>query len=139
MAVETSATDERRLIGPGRLWFGATGAAVAWAIQGFTCFQIAVQACSGGAGSWGPLSGFGVRLLLGFLTLGFLIVAAAAGITSYRNWRVFSETRDLMQAEGLDWRAYIALAGMFVSVTCVVGLVWAGIPPIFFEVCNTIR
>lgn len=139
MPVESAASGPTRIIPPGRLWFGVTGAAVAWAVQGFTCFQIAIQACANGTGSWGPLSGLGVRLLIGFLTVGFLIVAAAAGLVSYRNWRTISETRDVMQAEGHDWQAYLGLAGVFVSVTCVVGLIWAGIPPIFFEVCNTIR
>ena len=139
MAVQTSASDRTHVIPPSRLWFGATGAAVAWAVQGFVCFQIAVQACANGTGSWGPLSGLGVRLFIGLLTLGFLAVAAAAGLISYRNWKTFSENHGLMEAEGRDWRAYLALAGVFVSATCVVGLIWAGIPPIFLEVCNTIR
>jgi hypothetical protein len=139
MPVQSAASDQTHFIPPRRLWFGATGAAVAWALQGFTCFQIAVQACANGTGSWGPLSGLGVRLLLGVVTLAFLIVAGAAGVISYRSWRTVTESRELMQAEGHDWQAYVALAGVFASVTCSVGLIWAGIPPIFFEVCNTIR
>ena len=139
MPVETSASHRIQRIPPGRLWFGTTAAAVAWAVQGFTCFEIAVQACADGTDSWGPLSGLGVRILLGCLTLGFIAVAVAAGIVSYRTWTILAESRHLMQDEGLGREDYMALVGMFSSLACVVGLIWAGIPPIFFEVCNTIR
>jgi hypothetical protein len=139
MPVETAIHDRTQRIPPGRLWFGAAGAAVAWAIQGFTCFEIAVQACAGGTGSWGPLSGLGVRLLIGFLSLGFIAVAVAAGFVSYRNWIRLAESRHLKQDEGLGREDYMALVGMFTSLACVVGLIWAGVPPIFFDVCNTIR
>jgi hypothetical protein len=137
MPVETTIHRSPR-IPPGRLWFGAAGAAVAWALQGFTCFQLAVQACKDGSGSWGPLSPIGVRILIGGVSLAYLAVALASGFVSYRNWRSLSD-RGVMQAEGYGREEYMALAGMFVGLTASVGLIWSGIPPIFVNVCNTLR
>ena len=114
-------------------------AAIAWAVQGFTCFLISTQECSDGTGSWGPLSGAGVRILLGCVTAGFLAVAAAAGWISYRNWRTLSERRRLMQAEGIGREDFMALAGVFVGAACVIGLIWAGIPAAFLPACSSFR
>ncbi len=123
----------------GRLWFGAAGAAIAWALQGFTCFEIAVQACKDGGSSWGSLSGLGVRVLLGVVTAAYLGIASASGVVSYMNWRSLVENRHLFQAEGIGREEYMALTGVFVGAATVLGLIWAGIPPLFLDVCNTYR
>jgi hypothetical protein len=138
MPLETTFDQSQRL-SPGRLWFGAAGAAIAWALQGFTCFMISTQACADFTDSWGPLSGTGVRILIGCVTAGYLAAAAAATIVSYRNWRQISDHRRLIDAEGIGREQYMALGGVFVGAASVLGLIWAGIPPIFFNVCNTFR
>lgn len=138
MNVQTT-SGEWEHVPPGRLWFGATGAAIAWAVQGFTCFLISTQACANGRGSWGPLSPLGVRIVLGCVAFGFLSIAAASTLVSYSNWRHLSEQRRLLQDEGLAREDFMSLTGIFVGAACIIGLVWAGIPPIFFEVCNTWR
>lgn len=138
MAVETT-TQHTHHIPPGRLWFGTTGAAIAWAVQGFTCFLISTQECADGTGSWGPLSGTGVRVLLICLTAGFLAVAAAATVVSYRNWRELSEHHHLMQAEGIGREQFMAIGGVFIGAASVIGLIWAGIAPIFLPACSSFR
>lgn len=125
-------------IPPGRLWFGAVAAAVAWSLQGFTCFILSTQACKTGTGYLGSLGPTAVRILIGCVSAAFLAVAVAAGIVSYRNWQAFAHRR-LLEAEAEDREEYMALAGVFVAVTAVVGLIWASIPPIFFTSCNTFR
>jgi hypothetical protein len=124
-------------IPPGRLWFGAVGAAVAWALQGFTCFLLSTQACANGTGHWGPLSGAGVRILLGCVAAAYLAAGVASGWVSYRNWRQLADSRPLLAAEGYGREEYMALAGVIVGVTAGVGLVWAAMAPIFENVCTT--
>ena len=126
----------RDLIPPGRLWFGAAGAAVAWAVQGFTCFEIATQACADGTGT-------GDRSRRRRPDFNWLCDRRISGRRGRRghcilpNWRSLAESRELMQAEGTGREEYMALVGVYVGATCVVGLIWAGIPPIFLNVCNT--
>ncbi len=138
MPVETT-IDRSPRIWPPRLWFGAAGAAVAWALQGFTCFLISTQACKNGTGSWGPLSPIGVRILIGCVSAAYLAVALASCFVSYQNWRSLSDTRSLKNAEGYGREEYMALVGIFVGAIVGVGLIWSGIPPFFCDVCNTFR
>ena len=139
MDTQVAPPDTIQHIPPGRLWFGATGAAVAWALQGFVCFLIATQACGNGSGSWGPLSAVGVRVLIGAVSALFLAIAIASAMVSLANWKMLSEQGHIMEAEGRARENFMALTGVFVGLSSAVGLVWAGIPPIFFEVCNTWR
>jgi hypothetical protein len=136
MPVQTNSEPVQR-IRPARLWFGAAGAAGSWALQGFTCFLITTQECASGTGQWGPLSPTGVRLLLGCLTLGFLAVAAASGWVSYKNWRLLSGQRRLLEAEGFGREEFMALVGIFVGALSVLGLIWAGIPAIMIPACSS--
>lgn len=126
-------------IPPGRLWFGTCAGAAAWAVHGFSSFLISTQACKDGTGSWGPLSSTGVRLLLGGVTVVLLAVAAAGLLTSYRNWRLLSQRRELMRAEGLGREDFMSLIGVFVGVVFLLAIVWAGIPPILVDVCINAR
>ena len=123
-----------------RLWFGACAAAAALAVQGFVCFQIAVQACKDGHfGRWGPLSAGGVRGVLGAITVLLLALAIIGGIVSYRNWLAVSEHRHIINAEGRSREAFMALVGVFVTVSCAVGIIWAGMPAAFLNTCVTAR
>ena len=123
----------------GSLWFGTAGAAVAWAWHGVICEVISSEACRNNIGSLGPLSPVGVRWLLAGITLGFLAIATAGGIVSYRNWQRVAETRDLMHAEGPQREQFMSLAGIFVSVAFVVGIIWAGLTLIFLDICMKAR
>lgn len=123
----------------GRLWFGMCAGAVAWAIQGFTCFLISTQACKNGLGNLGSIPPGGVRILLGVISLILLAAAVAGGMTSFRNWREVSEHRHLTEAEGRGREAFMSLLGVFVSVAFVVGIIWAGLPAILIDVCINAR
>ncbi len=122
-----------------RLWFGTAAGAAAWALQGFTCFLISTQACKYGAGRLGPLGGPGVRILIGAVTLVFLAITVIGGMTSYRNWKAISEQRSLTHAEALNREAFMSLIGVFLSVTFVIAIIWAGLTPIFENVCINAR
>jgi hypothetical protein len=126
-------------IPPRRLWFGTAGAAVAWALHGTVCEIISAKACQNGIGSLGALSPFGVRWLLAGITLGFLAIAVAGGIISFRNWRHVAATNDLVHAESPQREQFMSLGGVFVSVAFVVGIIWAGLPLIFLDVCMKAR
>src|SRR5581483_6233143 len=116
------------------LWFGSTAAAVAWAFHGAACVIISSQACVNGIGSLGPLSPLGVRWLLAGITIGLLAVAVIGGITSFRNWIHLAEHHDLVHAEGSGREQFMALVGIFVSLTFVIGIIWAGLPLIFLDI-----
>jgi len=131
--------DSSHAVPSGRLWFGSAGAAIAWALQGFTCFLISTQACADGTGSWGPLSAGGVRVLIGCVTGGYLAIAAASTFLSYTNWRTLANSRRLIESEAIARDEYMALTGVFVGTACILGLLWAGIPPFFLDACNTAR
>jgi hypothetical protein len=138
MSVQTT-YEQSHHIPAGRLWFGAAGAGIAWALQGFTCFQIATQACASGSGHWWPIPRVDVRILLVCVTLAYLLVAAASGIVSYFNWRALADRQKFIQAEGIPRENFMALTGAFVSAASVVGLIWAGIPFFLIPVCSSYR
>lgn len=118
-----------------RLWFGTTGAAAAFALDGFLCFLISTQACQDGNGDLGPLGGPGVRILLGVISLIFLAIAVWGGLTSLRNYRAVSEQRSLTHGEALNREAFMALIGVFLSTAFTIGIIWVGLSPILLNVC----
>lgn len=126
-------------IPPRSLWFGTAGAAVAWALHGVVCEVISAEACRNNIGSLGLLSPLGVRWLLAAITLAFLAISVAGGIVSFRNWRHVTETRDLMHAEAPQREQFMSLGGIFLSAAFVVGIIWAGLPLIFLDICMKAR
>ncbi len=126
-------------ISPRSLWFGTTAGAVAWALHGAACALISSEACVSGTGNWGALSADGVRWLLAAITLGFLAIAIVGGLISFRNWLHLAESHDLVHAEGRGRVQFMALVGIFLSATFVIGIVWAGLPLIFLDVCTKAR
>lgn len=126
-------------IPPRRLWFGATGAAVAWALHSTVCEVIASKACQNNIGSWGALSPIGVRWLMAVVTLIALAVAVASGLVSFSNWRTLAERPDFVHAEGHRREQFMALVGTFAGAVFVIGILWAGIPLIMLDVCIKAR
>lgn len=76
---------------------------------------------------------------MGAITPAALGIAIAAGLTSFRNWRTFSERRDLVRAEAGRRETFMALIGVFSTVIFVIGILWAGIPLIMLDVCVKAR
>jgi hypothetical protein len=119
-----------------RLWFGVVAGAVAFTIQEFACFQIAIQACKDEhLGAWGPLDPAGVRWVLGGISMFMLLITIWGGIVSYRNWRAMSEQRRLLRAEGKNRESYMALFGLFANISFAIGIIWAGIPMAILNTC----
>ena|SRR6185437_2307902 len=121
------------------LWFGATAAAIAWALEGAISEVIASEACRTNTGSWGPLSPGGTKVVLGLVVLVALAVSVAASLVSFRNWRRLSETPDLMSAEAVRRGQFMGLIGVFAGIALTIGIVWSGLPLIFLDVCVKAR
>lgn len=137
--IQSPATPPGRL-SQGRLWFGTVAGAVAFTIQEFACFQIAIQACKDGHfGDWGSLDAAGVRWILGGISIFLLLITIWGGIISFRNWQIVSEQRRLVHAEGLNRESYMALFGIFLNAAFVIGIIWAGIPMAILDTCVTAR
>ncbi len=128
-------SDSPSRISQRRLWFGSTAAAVAWALHGAACVILASQACVTGVGNLGSLSPPGVRWLLAGITIGLLAIAIIGGSVSFRNWIHLAAQNDLVHAEGRGREQFMALVGIFVSLAFVIGIVWAGLPLIFLDIC----
>lgn len=71
----------------------------------------------------------------------FLLIAlvAAAGFVSYANWRKLSPQTKLIEAEGRGHHEFIALLGIYVSLTLGVGMVWMGLPLFILRLCARVR
>jgi hypothetical protein len=122
-------------ISPKRLWFGFSGAAVAWTLAGFLDATLAWYACMGGELGWAVFTSTGMRILLGVITFGLLAVATAGGIISFNNWRRLSSRDEFIEAEARGRKQFMALVGVFVSVSLGVGIVWFAIPVYILGIC----
>lgn len=122
-------------ITPGRLWFGFVASAVAWILLGFIDIVITWRACvhqeQFGNASYHP----GARAAYIAVELALLAIVVVAGILSYRNWRAISAQNEILDATATDRREFMALLGVFVSLTLGMGVVWLSIPPLMLELC----
>lgn len=126
---------EHENISPKRLWFGFSGAALAWILAGLLDASLAWFCCMGGELDSGPFTTTGMRLLLGFITFGLLAVATAGGLISFSNWRKLSSSESFVEAEGRGRRQFMALVGVIISVSLGVGIIWFSIPVYILGVC----
>jgi len=133
-------TDEQQVevsnrVTPKRLWFGFTGGAVAWVVAGLLNVMLAWQACIGGEAGSFIFTQTRIRIVLGVITFGFLAVAFASGLVSYRNWRALSQMPDLVSAEGRGRQEFMALFGLVVSISLGVGILWFALPIYIIRMC----
>ena len=126
---------EAERIAPRRLWFGFTGAAIAWILAGILNALLAWQACMGGEAGSFIFTQTRIRIVLGIITFGLMAVGAAAGFVSYRNWRQLSERPDIVSAEGRGREEFMSLVGMVVSVSLGMGMLWFAIPIYLIRMC----
>jgi len=122
-----------------RLWFGFAGAAAAWTLAGILNALLAWQSCMGGEAGSFIFTETGIRVVLGIITFGLLAMAIAAGLISYRNWRVLSDKTDIVEAEGRGRAEFMALFGMVVSVSLGVGIFWFALPIYIIHMCVRAR
>jgi hypothetical protein len=129
----------RRSISPARLWFGFAGSAASWIALGITDLLITWQACLGKEEYGGARLEPGVKVIYLAVTLLLLVTAVSAGGVSFRNWRLLSGGRSLVNAEGRGREEYMALIGVFVSLTLGIGIVLLGIPLTIIDLCVRAR
>jgi len=122
-----------------RLWFGFTGAAGAWVLAGLLNVFLAWQACMGGEAGSFIFTQTGIRIVLGIITFVLLAVGTIAGVVSYRNWQALSHNPDFVSAEGRGRQEFMAVFGVFVSVTLVGGMIWFAIPIYIIRLCERMR
>lgn len=123
----------------GRLWFGLAASAFAWFGLGVAEMFITWRACLHNE-QFGNASAHPGSLAAAFAVSGFLIaVAAVAGFLSYRSWRKLSGQPRLYEAEGRGRKEYMALLGVFVSLTLGAGMVWMLLPLFILKLCARVR
>lgn len=134
MTQETKARSPQN-ISSGRLWFGFVGASVAWILAGLINVLLAWQACMGGEAGSFFFTQTGVRVVLGIITFALLALATAAGVISFQNWRALKQQPDFVEAEGRGRQEFMAIFGVFVSVSLGVGIVWFAMPIYIIRMC----
>jgi hypothetical protein len=122
-------------VAPSKLWFGLATAAAAWLALGFIDLMIVWQVC-------GYANEYGVdkvheyaRVACFVISVVLLVLAFAAGFTSYRNFCAISRDNDLINASATDRREFMAVLGVIVSITLGAGIVWLALPPLMIELC----
>jgi hypothetical protein len=133
------ASESAQSVSPRQLWFGFAGSAGAWLALGVADILLAWQACLGQEQYGGAHSKPGFLTLFIVVTAVLFAIAVSAGITSYRNWQALSQERSLSDAEARGRREYMALAGVFISLTLGIGIVWLGIPLAIISFCVRAR
>jgi hypothetical protein len=131
--------DERRIVAAKvhsrSLWFGFAGSVLSWVILGCLDILITWKACTHQEDFGVPRSGGSETVVYIILTLLLFAITIAAGVTSYRNWRSLSSGPDMIEAEAIDRREFMALLGVIVSVTLGVSICWFALPPLLLDLC----
>jgi hypothetical protein len=135
----TEETVQRADISPGQLWFGLVASAAAWVSLGVIDILITWRSCDhqdqSGYASPHPWA----RAL--YIVSAFILfcIVLVAGTMSYRNWRVLSQQREILQATATERREFMALLGVFVSLTLGMGVLWLAVPPLWLEFCVRVK
>jgi hypothetical protein len=133
MAIDASL--HHRPLTAGQLWFGLVASAVSWLSLGFIDVLITWRACVHQEEFGTPSSHPGARALYIAFAIVLFLVVVAAGTMSYRNWRAISSRREILDATADDRPEFMALLGVFVSITLGMGVLWLSIPPLLLELC----
>jgi H+/Cl- antiporter ClcA len=131
----TDAGVPRNSIPSGRLWFGLAASAVAWAALGFIDIVITWLACVHQEQFGNAMKQPGAIAAYIAVALTLFAVIIAAGILSYRNWRAISAQNTILNASATDRREFMALLGVFISITLGMGVLWLAIPPFVIQLC----
>lgn len=124
---------------PTKLWFGLLAAALSWLGLGIADVLITWRACLHQEQYGGPSEHPGLTALNIALFAALLLIAIVAGITSYTNWKRLSRHSQIITAEATASREFMAMVGVFISVTLGMGIVWLGIPLLILQLCLRIR
>lgn len=138
MSTENTAatTSTGAVIPPRRLWFGTAASAFAWSTLGILDIIVVWRTCTSfghGTGVTGHEDG---RMLSFGLSIALLALTITAGVVSYRNWRRLSRAKRLLDATATDRREFMALLGVFISLTLGMGILWLSLGPLFIVFCQ---
>ncbi|MDQ6732987.1 MAG: hypothetical protein M3Z35_02550 [Nitrospirota bacterium] len=122
-----------------RLWFEVAGSGVAWFGLGLADMVITWRACVHEEQFGGPSSHPGALVLYFVMWIVLFGLATFAGTMSYRSWRTLSGVRELLSAEGRERKEFMSLAGLFISLTLGIGMVWLCLPLFILQMCARAR
>jgi hypothetical protein len=137
--MSTDATTRDQAVPTTRLWVGVVASTVAWFGLGLADMFITWRACVHQEQFGGPSSHPVAQILFYVSGFSLLALAVIAGVISYRSWQTLSQTRDLLEAEAVERKEFMALAGLFMCFTLGAGLVWLCLPPFILEMCLRTR
>jgi hypothetical protein len=120
-------------------WFGVAGSSLAWIALGVGDILITWRACLHQDLFGGSSNSPNVRVLYFVITFVLIGLAVMAGVSSYRNWKKFSDRRALLRAEGKERTEFVALAGLFMSFTLGFGMLWFCLPLFVIQICLRAR
>lgn len=123
----------------GRLWFQVAASGVAWIGLGLTDILITWRACVHEEQFGGPSAHPGARILYLVMWVVLFGLAVLAGTMSYRSWRALSGVTELLRAEGRERKEFMSLAGLFISLTLGIGIVWLCVPLFLIQMCLRTR
>jgi hypothetical protein len=132
----TNRTDH---IAPGRLWFGVAASAAAWFVLGLADILLTWAACLHQERLGGASRHPGILLLTVLITIVLFATIVVSGTVSYRNWRQLSMDADLESAEGRGREEFMALLGVFVSITLGFSVIWLALPLFILDLCMRTR
>lgn len=137
--MSTNVTTREPIVPDRRLWFGVVASALAWFGLGLADMFITWRACVHEEQFGGPSSHPAARVLYWVAGFSLLSLAAVAGTVSYRAWHKISGLTSLLNADANDRDEFMALAGLFISATLGVGIVWLCLPLFIIEMCMRVR
>jgi hypothetical protein len=121
------------------LWFGFVTAAAAWTLLGFLDVVLVWRFCVHPAGYAMPPVPLAVRWIYFLPAAGLLALTVYAGLVSHRNWRRLSTARDVVSAQAVERREFMAALGVIVTITMGMGIVWLALPPFLIDLCQRAR
>ena len=133
--MSTEITNRSATAPNGRLWFGLAASAGAWFGIGIADMFITWRACLKQEEYGGASSHPGARALYFLFTFALIGVAVLAGTMAFRSLKRLTGLTDLLRAEGHELKEFMAIAGVFVSFTLGMGMVWLCIPLFIIQMC----
>jgi hypothetical protein len=123
----------------GWLWLQVAGSGIAWFGLGAADMVITWRACVHEEQFGGPSSHPGALVLYFVAWTALFGLASLAGTMSYRSWRNLAGERELLSAEGRERKEFMSLAGLFISLTLGIGMVWLCLPLFILQMCARAR
>jgi hypothetical protein len=111
------------------LWFGFLGGALAWTLHLLASYLLAEGSCAPALAVEGTRVSSTVAILMHSATLAGALVALAATLSARSQWQRWRGDADR------SGRAYIGLAGVFVSGAFLLIILIEGLPPLLVPPC----